>query len=683
LSRSSSPTSRGAQIFAPDNIGRAIDLYDQARAERLRREWLLTRTLALESRVEATTALSISEEFRGRPAEALLSDRQGFVEGQRPEDITWRGLELQAILIEQERVRTLSDSTAQITFRDASRLRLNANATAVIQVMRADPLSRQEAAKVSLIEGDFYVLQSGDSARRTFDVEIPEVSATVQSGDFWVQADAEGARFTNYDREVVQITTANDTVTIGQNEGAVVAVGAAPETMDLLAPAELISPENGAVIFSSTAQLAWAARPGAAGFWLEVAADPQFDRMVASRFGLEQPEFETDPLDPGTYYWRVADLDQFGLPGQRSEIRSFERAIDTTPPYLTIDGPASGAIVREAAFTVTGRSEPGIALTVNGADVAVGADGSYSAPITLTEGDNLLVALATDLAGNLTRKERSVALMSDRQSLVRFDPAIPTREPGHFLTIEEVLSLSGETTPLSAIEVRAADGTVRSSAVTDAAGAFRLNVPLLAAEEQLTVAVIAPSGFTTTEPIAASIDSEAPVVTLAQPLPRLTAATEIVFAGETEADAFLTFNGELVELDGGRFSLVVPLKAGANPLELISADAVGNIRVDRWTVTLDQDAPRLVASNLSREPEGDRVRLYVDVSASDASGLAAAAPFVLATPSGQLTGYLRFNRATQTYSGSVSVASADAAAAQLASIELRDDAGNSQTFTFN
>lgn len=674
----------GAQIFAPAEITRAIDLYDRARAERLRREWLRTRALALESRAEATSALSISEEFRGRPAEALLSDRQGFVEGQRPEDLGWRNLGLASVLIEQERVRTLSDSTAQITFRDASRLRLNANATAVIQVMRADPLSREEAAKVSLIEGDFYVLMSADSARRSFDVEIPEVSATVQSGDFWVQADANGARFTNYDTNVVEISTATQTLTLGQNEGAVVPTGGASQgAVDLLTPSELISPADGAVIFTPAAQLSWAAREGAAGFWLEVATDPQFDRMVASRFGLDQPAFDTDPLEPGVYYWRVSDLDQFGLPGQRSEIRSFERANDTTAPYLTIDGAPTGTIVREAALTVTGRSEPGVTLTLNDVPVAVAADGAYSTIVTLAEGDSVLRAVATDLAGNVSTKERSVTLMSDRQSLVAFDAAIPTSGPGHFLTIESVLSLSGTTTPLSGVEIREPGGAVRSSAVSDGNGLFHVNVPLLAPEESFEIAVIAPSGFISTEPFAASIDSEAPAVTLATPVPRLTAATELVFAGTTEADAFLTLNGELVELRDGAFSVAIPLRAGPNALELISADAVGNIRVDTWTVVLDQDAPELVTANLEREPEGDRVRLYIDVAAADSSGLAAAAPFTLATASGPTSGYLRFNRATNTYSGSVSVASSDAAAARLTSIELRDDAGNTRTFDLN
>ena len=87
---------------------------------------------------------------------------------------------MNAILIEEEKVRTLSRSTAQITFRDESRLRLNANSQALIQRMRVDPLSREEEAKVSLIEGDFYALLAGKSQRRNFELEVPEVQTQIE-----------------------------------------------------------------------------------------------------------------------------------------------------------------------------------------------------------------------------------------------------------------------------------------------------------------------------------------------------------------------------------------------------------------------------------------------------------------------------------------------------------------------
>ena len=107
---------------------------------------------------------------------------------------------MNAVLIEEEKVRTLSRSTAQITFRDDSRLRLNANSQALIQRMRVDPLSREEEAKVSLIEGDFYALLAGKSQRKNFELEVPEVETQIDPTNFWVRRDTSGSKFTNYDQ---------------------------------------------------------------------------------------------------------------------------------------------------------------------------------------------------------------------------------------------------------------------------------------------------------------------------------------------------------------------------------------------------------------------------------------------------------------------------------------------------
>ena len=74
------------------------------------------------------------------PPRRCSATAEGSVEGQRAAGPAVDRRALNAVLIEEEKVRTLSRSTAQITFRDDSRLRLNANSQAVIQRMRVDPL---------------------------------------------------------------------------------------------------------------------------------------------------------------------------------------------------------------------------------------------------------------------------------------------------------------------------------------------------------------------------------------------------------------------------------------------------------------------------------------------------------------------------------------------------------------
>ena len=156
---------------------------------------------------------------RDAVAEARLSDREGSVEGRKPQDLVWSDRERDAALIEEEKLRTLSRSSAQITFRDDSRLRLNANSQAVIRRMRTDPLSRTEEAKVSLVEGDFYALLSGKSDRKKFELEVPEVETEVDSRNFWVRSDESGSKFTNYDDGALRVAANGSEVTLGRNEG--------------------------------------------------------------------------------------------------------------------------------------------------------------------------------------------------------------------------------------------------------------------------------------------------------------------------------------------------------------------------------------------------------------------------------------------------------------------------------
>ena len=133
----------GAQLFAPILIKAAIDFRDQAMTESKNGIFQQSIALSAKSISSAGEARTTSEAKRDVEAEARLSDRQGWVEGQKTSENSWSERDLDAVLNEQEKLRTLSASTAQVVFRDASRLQLNANSQAVIQRMRDDPLKRR------------------------------------------------------------------------------------------------------------------------------------------------------------------------------------------------------------------------------------------------------------------------------------------------------------------------------------------------------------------------------------------------------------------------------------------------------------------------------------------------------------------------------------------------------------
>lgn len=171
-----------------------------------------------------------------RSAEAVVSDVQGKVEGRAPVEPKWSDRTPDDILVEFERVRTLSASATQITFRDLSRLRLNANSNATIQRMRSDPLTGGEVTKVSLANGDFYALLNQLSDKSTFEIDVPGVETTTNSANFWIKNDDSGARFVNCDAEDLEIERNGEPITVGENDGVVLSDATTAQTEALTAP---------------------------------------------------------------------------------------------------------------------------------------------------------------------------------------------------------------------------------------------------------------------------------------------------------------------------------------------------------------------------------------------------------------------------------------------------------------
>jgi FecR protein/Glucodextranase, domain B/LysM domain len=676
-------TEEGARLFAPDQIAEAIRLRDQGVAQRKDGRWAEAIRLADQARMSASQALALALEQRDAAAEALLSDRQGWVEGQRPQDLLWADRALNAVLIEEEKVRTLSRSTAQITFRDESRLRLNANSQALIQRMRVDPLSREEEAKVSLIEGDFYALLAGKSQRKNFELEVPEVETRIDSTNFWVRRDNSGSKFANYDERVLQVSAQGESVDLGRNEATLVRSGAPPsDKIDTLPPPALVGPQDDEVAFNGAVALSWAPVGDAAGYWLEVAQDPGFRRMVESRWGLTDVRYDPGALDIGTYYWRIAALDKFGLPGERTDAWRFHVQTDVTPPYLSIGGPEEGAILRASPIRLQGESEPDATLRLNGEPAPIDPDGRFDLPYQPTPGPNAVTIEARDVAGNTTERRRTFVFMPDREAAVEFDPAIPRLSARHFVTDREVISIAGRTEAAARLVIAAADGTERASSYADPEGRFGVNVPLREPEERFAVQVVAPSGLVSRDDFQVTIDHEPPPIELEMPPPPVTSVEWLSLRGRLPGGGRLHIDGRPATLIDEAFDEAITLQKGRNAIELVATDLVGNVSIEKLDVFLDQDPPQLVRQAVAPTRVSAGANVTIEVVASDESGMKQAAPFTLRVGDATVSDFLRFDPSSQSYRSNLVLPKGMQGPAQLAEVELEDYAGNRQRYTF-
>jgi hypothetical protein len=331
---------------------------------------------------------------------------------------------------------------------------------------------------------------------------------------------------------------------------------------------------------------------------------------------------------------------------------------------------------------VAGESEAGALLALNGEPVALQADGSFEASFQPAPGLNEIVLAATDPAGNVTERRRFFTFMPDEAAAVAFDPGIPSLGPRWFVTDQDVISLAGSAAPDAQILIRAADGTARASAYTDADGKFRMNVPLRAPEEELGLQVVTTSGFVTEDRFSVSIDQEGPQIELEEPPPSVTAIDWLPLRGVASGAVEVLLNGRPIGIRDDSFDETVTLAAGSNQIEMVATDLVGNVRVERWDVALDQEPPVLLGHRLSSTEASPGQPFVIEVEAQDVSGLKQAAPFTVQIGRTSHSDFLRLNPTTGSYRATVVPPQGASGRLALTDLELEDYAGNRQRYTF-
>ena len=634
-------TAEGARIFAPAEIGSAIENRDTAISRRDRGEWRQVVSFAGVATDYAEEALEISIAQRDRAAEAVVSDVQGRVEGRAPAEPAWSNRKLNDILVEFERLRTLSNSTTQVTFRDLSRLRLNPNSNATIQRMRSDPLTGGEVTKVSLAEGDFYALLNQLSDKNAFEIEVPGVETTTNSADFWIKNDASGARFVNYDSPGLEIARGDETITVRENEGVVLSGEGARRAQVLDSPI-LSAPAVGEIVYTEAAALDWAPLEGAEGYWLEVAADPGFNQMKVSEWGIRDSAFRAEGLAPARYHWRVAALDRLGLPGAWSTPRDFTLRVDETPPFLTLLSPAAGSLLTVPRAEVLGATEPDARLRLNGAAQEVAGDGSFLASLPLEPGETAVTVTATDPAGNVSTRRLSVVYRPAAEVEIALSDGIP-RVGDALVSRADELTVSGATTgaPGADVVVRDEAGAEVLRTRLGADGGLGFTVPVETAARAYRIEVLSPKGAVEGAlEFTALSDQVPPEIALDLPPPRATGEDRVQIKGRAKDAVRLELDGTELPLSDGRFDFTVTLKPGQNAFELAASDAVGNVAVMPLRTLHDIDPPEVRRVELGRS-EGPGGPIEIVAEAGDASGLRQAAPFVIAIDGREVEGFLR------------------------------------------
>lgn len=102
-------------------------------------------------------------------------------------------------------------------------------------------------------------------------------------------------------------------------------------------------------------------------------------------------------------------------PDSKKEQRTGEYvvALKNTKPRLDIDQPKDGDKTNKSEITVSGKTDTGIYIRVNGLPVVVDAQGAFATSVRLKDGENKIEVAAQDDAGNSDSKTLTITYNKD------------------------------------------------------------------------------------------------------------------------------------------------------------------------------------------------------------------------------------------------------------------------------
>ena len=102
------------------------------------------------------------------------------------------------------------------------------------------------------------------------------------------------------------------------------------------------------------------------------------------------------------------------LIGDKEELSALSNIISTlvdrTPPTLEVTKPSNNQTINDGTHKtlVEGKTDEASRVTINGRIVVLRNDGSFTYPMSLVDGENNLMIVSSDSAGNQTKIERRV-----------------------------------------------------------------------------------------------------------------------------------------------------------------------------------------------------------------------------------------------------------------------------------
>ncbi|MDA3861965.1 MAG: FecR domain-containing protein, partial [Melioribacteraceae bacterium] len=585
----SDANSNGAKVLTPELDTEAELNFDKVLNLKRQGEWEEAYDTLQDVLKLATESIEQVRLLRKSAADATISFTKGDVERRKPVEKLWSDAELFSKLYEADRTRTLSNSVAEITFIDLSRIRLNENSQALIQHSRIDVLKNITETKVKLVKGDAfaYLLKS---PKKKFDIDIPGLDVKIRSKNFWVAKETATTKIANYEGEI-ELSAKDATIVVQENQGSIIPDGGVPSTpKDLLPAPDLVSPSNMTKYFEKNLQFNWQGVNDAKQYWFELASDASFQDIVYSNKKNSNNNVKISDLSTGIYFWHVASIDEFGFPGKFSQQNYLMINEDVTKPFLVITSPNNMEVTKSKSVLVQGESERGLELSINNKSVELGVDGKFSNEAQLNEGKNSIVVSSVDESGNIASMERMVFYESSNIIVNTITSENFITDKNTFILNNSEFRITGKTRPLSNVKMYI--GNDETSTYADEKGFYSLNHKIENSGTDLTQVINTPANYSVIAKYKVLLDTKTPILKITSTIPKITKEESINLEGSIVNADSLFINSALISLSNKNFEKTIILVEGENNINFVAKNIAGSRVRKSIDVIKDSEPPK-------------------------------------------------------------------------------------------
>lgn len=350
--------------------------------------------------------------------QARFVNLDGKVQVKKANSVQWVTADYQITLDKGDLIQTGPEGVARIVFADGTTYTVKGDTLVTVEENIVSQNSATQvgmhitSGQVDLLTGSWPV--AGSKAQVSFENAVASVNANSRAAV--VSDPSTNQQQITIDSGSAVLDRGDQHVDIGQFERATFPAKGSGDivTTQVLAPPQLLQPLDLSPIIVADPKHAsihfeWKSSPTAKSYEFQVGTTTMFNRVLVDQ-KTEETVADATGLEPGNYFWRVRAIDDKGNVSDPSDTYKFilaaqgkeqQMLLDVNPPEL------EGNVVE-----VTGRTEPGAALIINGEQVAdIQSDGRFrffTQP--MTRGSHTIVITGQNRRGGTNIKRVDVVI---------------------------------------------------------------------------------------------------------------------------------------------------------------------------------------------------------------------------------------------------------------------------------